>query len=111
MVLAARSWQSNDSRQNWEELGQAVAAFETWREKIVTYPKEYTDLWWPGHATFCKWIVADLEDTGVASYTTWPQQRAVVQERGLRGLAMGFGTSYYYSFIGEPLTLDLDSPR
>ena len=25
---------------------------------------------------------------------------------GLRGMPMGYGQSYYYSFIKEPLTLD-----
>ena len=30
---------------------------------------------------------------------------------GLRGMPMGYGQSYYYSFIREPLTLDLESAR
>ena len=39
MLLAERSWQSNDSRQNWEELGQAVAAFEPGGKKSSPIPK------------------------------------------------------------------------
>ena len=70
------------------------------------YPKEYTDVWFPGHDAFCKWLVANLEDTSVSHYISWEKRKAVVIKKGIRGSAMGYGQSYYYSFIKEPLTLD-----
>ena len=57
-----------------------------------------------------KILVANLENTTTAYYVGWPQRRAEVLKKGLRGRAMGYGTSYYYSFIREPLTLDFSKP-
>ena len=106
MLIAYRAWQVRPTGENWAELKETVDAFEDWREKIVMYSKEYTEQWWPGHDIFCKWITANLEDTSVAFYKSWEQRKAEVLAAGLRGRAMGYGTSYYYSFIREPLTLD-----
>ncbi|MDA1055970.1 MAG: hypothetical protein O3C40_36780 [Planctomycetota bacterium] len=63
-------------------------------------------MWFPGHDTYCKWLVGNLEDTSVAFYTNWDQRREIVLRKGLKGMPMGYGQSYYYSFIKEPLTLD-----
>ena len=106
MLTAERAWEIKPTPENWQELKLTVNTFEDWREKIVNYPKEYTEVWWPGHATFCRWLVADLEDTSLAFYNDWEQRKREVLEKGLRGRAMGYGTSYYYSYIKEPLTLD-----
>ena len=111
MLIAERAWEAKPNDENLRELKQAVATFEDWREKIVTYPSEHTDVWWPGHPTFCRYLVANLEDTEIAFYRPWEDRKAQVLEQGIRGRALGYGTSYYYSFIREPLTLDLDSPR
>ena len=43
--------------------------------------------------------------------SSWEARKATVLKKGVRGMAMGYGTSYYYSFIREPLTLDLESAR
>jgi hypothetical protein len=106
MLISYQAWQVKPTRDNWLELKSTVDTFETWRDEIVMYSKEHTDAWWPGHDIFCKWIVGNLEDTSVAFYKPWDQRKAEVLEKGLRGRAMGYGTSYYYSFIREPLTLD-----
>jgi hypothetical protein len=111
MLLAERAWQAKRTAANWRELKDAVDAFEVWREKIVKLPPEYTDAWWPGHATFCRYLVANLDDTGIAFYRPWNERKAEVLEKGIRGRAMGYGTSYYYSFIREPLTLDFSKPE
>jgi hypothetical protein len=76
--------------------------------KIVTYPREYTEVWWPGHGTFCKWLTGNFDDTGIAFYTSWESRKAVVMKKGIKGMGMGYGTSWNYSFIKEPLTLDFD---
>ena len=101
-----RAWQIKPTRENWLELKDSVAIFDAYRLKIVSYPREYTEVWFPGHGTFCKWLTANLDDTSVAFYVPWETRKAVVLKRGIKGTAMGFGQSYYYSFIKEPLTLD-----
>jgi len=108
MLIDYRAWQTKETPKNWQELKASVDAFEAWRLKIVTYPKSYTDVWWPGHATFCKWLCGNLEDTTVAFYVPWEKRKKVVMEKGIRGMPMGYGQSYYYSFIKEPLTLDFE---
>ncbi len=105
MLIAYRTWQTKETPENWQELKAGVDAFEAYRLKIVTYPKAYTDVWWPGHGAFCKWLVGNLEDTGLAFYTTWDTRKKVVMKKGIRGMAMGYGTS----FIKEPLTLNFDT--
>jgi len=111
MLISYRAYQVRSSDANRAELKQAVDRFEDFRLKIVSYSKEYTDEWFPGHGTFCKWLVANLEDTSSAYYVSWEARKAKVLKQGIRGMAMGYGTSYYYSFIREPLTLKLDDAR
>ena len=108
MLISHRAWQAHDTRENWLEMKDRVEDFEAYRLKIVTYPKEYTDVWWPGHGTFCKWLTGNLDDTAVAFYIPWETRKEVVMKQGLEGMPMGYGTSYYYSFIKEPLTLDFE---
>jgi len=110
MARDHRAWKSEQAAGRWKTLKRSVAEFESYRHRVVNYPKEHTDSWFPGHATFCKWLVANLENTTTAYYVGWPQRRAEVLKKGLRGRAMGYGTSYYYSFIREPLTLDFSKP-
>lgn len=106
MLISYRAWQSKATRENWLELKQTVDTFEAWRLKIVRYPKAYADVWFPGHDIFAKWIVGNLDDTSKAFYIPWEQRKADVEKIGIKGMPMGYGTSYYYSFIREPLTLD-----
>ena len=110
MAESYRDWKQKGTPQRWDELKSRVEQFERYRLRIVSYPKEYTDNWFPGHATFCKWLVANLEDTSTAYYVNWQTRRAAVLKQGLRGRAMGYGMSYYYSFVTEPLTLDFSKP-
>jgi hypothetical protein len=63
-------------------------------------------VWFPGHGSFCKWLTGNLENTTNAYYVSWEKRKAVVLKKGIRGMPMGYGQSYYYSFIKEPLTLD-----
>jgi len=110
MLISYRAWQAKPTHENWLELKQAVDTFDAYRMKILTYPREYTDVWFPGHMTFCKWMVGNLENTGTAYYGPWEPRKAEVIKNGVKGRAMGYGTSYYYSFIKEPLTLDFTKP-
>ena len=111
MLISYRAYQVRATDANRAELKETVERFEAYRLKLVHYQKEYTDQWFPGHGTFCKWLVGNLENTDTAYYVSWEDRKAAVLKKGVRGMAMGYGTSYYYSFIREPLTLDLDSNR
>ncbi len=106
MLASYRDWQADKTDEKWLDVKAHVEAFEAYRLKIVTYPKEYTDVWWPGHATFCKWLVGNLGGTEQGFYVSWEDRKAVVMKKGIKGMPMGYGTSYYYSRINEPLTLD-----
>lgn len=106
MLISYRAWQSKPTHENWIELKHTVETFDSYRLRIVNYEREYTDVWFPGHDTFCKWLVGNLEDTSVAYYISWETRKADVLKKGIKGMPMGYGTSYYYSFIKEPLTLD-----
>lgn len=107
MMRIHRKWQNNPSEQNKEELKRRMNLFEDYREKIISYSKKYTDAWFPGYSAFAKWLVGNLDDTSIAFYIPWEARKAVVLEKGIRGMPMGYGQSYYYSFIKEPLTLNL----
>ena len=102
MLISHRAWQSNATPENWLEMKHRVEVFEAYRLKIVSYPKEYTDVWWPGHGTFCKWLVANSEDTSIAYYSPWEDRKALVMKKGIKGMAVGYEQFY----IKEPLTLD-----
>ena len=106
MLISYRTYQSNETRDNWLELKQCVEAFDAYRMKILTYPKQYTDVWFPGHMTFCKWMIGNLENESTAYYGAWEPRKSEAIKNGVKGRGMGYGTSYYYSFIEEPLTLD-----
>jgi len=111
MLIAYRAWQVKETPANRAELKTTVDAFEAYREKIVNYEKDYTDTWFPGHSAFCKWLVGNLENTDHSYYVPWERRREEVLEKGIRGRAMGYGDSYYYSFIKEPLTLDFSTAQ
>ena len=85
--------------------------FDAYRMRIITYPKEYTDVWFPGHPYFCQWMTADIVSESKIYYSPWENRKAEVLKRDIKGMAMGYGDSYYYSFIKEPLTLDFSKPE
>ena len=110
-LISYRAWQSNKSTENWHELKERVETFDAYRLKIITYPKEYTDVWFPGHPYFCQWMTADIVSESEIYYSPWENRKPDVLKRGIKGMAMGYGDSYYYSFIKEPLTLDFSKPE
>ena len=74
--------------------------------KIISYDKSYTDRFFPGHGQFCNWMTANCQKESLTYYVPWDERKAEVLHRGIRGVALGHGASYYYSFVKEPLTLD-----
>lgn len=103
-LISHRAFQANPSRENRLELSERVEDFDAYRIKILTYPKEYTDRWFPGHGQFCNWMTADCRKETETYYVSWDQRKPEVLRRGLKGTAMGHGDSYYYSYVKEPLT-------
>ena len=105
-LISYRLYQKDKTRENWLDLKKRVEDFDAHRIKIVTYPKEYTDRWFPGHGEFCKWITGGAVKETISFYVSWEERKMDVLRKGIKGTAMGHGDSYYYSFIKEPLTLD-----
>ena len=105
-LIAYRAWQVNESRDNWQQLKQSVEAFDAFRMRIITYDREYTDIWFPGHDYFCQYLTANCERDSKTYYVPWETRKPGVLERGINGVSIGFGTSYYFSSVEEPLTID-----
>ena len=105
-LISYRAWQVDNSRENWQQLKQHVDAFDAFRMRIITYDKAYTDLWFPGHAYFCQFLTANCERDSKTYFVSWESRKPAVLERGIKGISIGYGTSYYFSFVQEPLTLD-----
>ena len=109
-LIAHRAWQINPTSATWEALGKHVDAFDDYRMRIITYAKEYTDVWFPGHAYFCQWLTANCERDTKTYYVSWEERKPAVLERGIKGISIGFGESYYHSHVTEPLTFDFSKP-
>ena len=88
------------------ELKERVDAFDTYRMKIINYPREYTDRWFPGYGYFCIYLTGNLENEDI-HYIPWEKRKAEVLKRGgVKGTGIGYRGSRDASFIKEPLTLD-----
>ena len=105
-LIAHRSWEADKTRANWQSVKKHVDAFDDFRMRIITYDKKYADVWFPGHAYFCQYLTANSERHSETYYVSWESRKPGVLERGIKGVAIGYGTSYYFSFVQEPLTLD-----
>ena len=53
-----------------------------------------------------QYLTANCERDTKTYYVPWEQRRPSVLNRGIEGMAIDFGDSYYYSFVKEPLTFD-----
>ncbi len=109
-LISYRAFQADATPKNRLELKQRVEAFNAYRMKIISYPKSYTDHWFPGHAPFCNWLTADVQSELKIYYTPWDQRKPDVLKRGVEGLGLGYGGSSYHSFVREPFTLKLSEP-
>ena len=105
-LIGYRNWQVEKNSRNWRTLKRRVDAFDDFRTRIISYPDDYTGVWFPGHAYFCQYLSANCVKEDTTYYIPWSTRRPAVLERGVKGLAIGYGTSYYSSFVQEPLTLD-----
>lgn len=106
-LISYRAYQKDQSKKNWLELKKRVEDFEAYRMKIITYPKEYTDLWFPGYDRFCLYLTADAQHPGKVSYMRWEKRKAEVLLKGIKGMAIGFSDFP----VKEPLTLDFSEEK
>ncbi|MDP6451251.1 MAG: hypothetical protein QF773_10560, partial [Lentisphaeria bacterium] len=65
------------------------------------------------HGHFCNWLTGDTLHESKVYYTEWKNRKPEVLERGVRGVAIGYGGGLAeiasgYSFVREPLTLEFD---
>src|SRR5262249_50811582 len=110
-LISYRAFEVDSSEQHRNELRSRVSEFDCYRLKIISYPKTYTDRWFPGYDTFCNYLTADAQHESKVYYTPWEQRKAQALARGVKGIAIGYGGRFGYSFIKEPLTLDLSSEK
>ena len=105
-LISHRAWQENKTKENWLDLKKRVETFDALRTRIINYSSEYAHEWFPGHGYFCNWMTANLVKEPYTYYVPWEERKPEVLKKGIKGIAIGHGDSYYYSRIVEPLTLD-----
>ena len=105
-LISYRVWQENKTKENWLDLKTRVETFDALRTRIINYSSDYAHEWFPGHGYFCNWMTANLVKEPYTYYVPWETRKPEVLKKGIKGIAMGHGESYYYSRIKEPLTLD-----
>lgn len=110
LIQAYRQYQQDATDLNLAEVKLRVDAFNQLRGQIINYEKEYADRWFPGHAHYCNFLTADARLEGAVYYKSWQSRRSAALERGVKGLALGYGGGPGYSYVREPLTLDLSQP-
>ena len=109
-LISYRAWQVEESPENWLELKERVETFNGYRMKILTYSREHTDLWFPGWDHFCNFLTANNENERLY-YVPWEKRKAEAMERGLDGIAIGYGGRFGYGYIKEPLTFDFSTSK
>jgi hypothetical protein len=118
-LISYRDYQAHPNKENWLRVKTRVEVFDKCRTRILTYPNEYTDQWFPGHAEFCKYLSGGAVKETISYYVLWEERtpsafpalagrKAEILSKGIKGVAVGHGDSNYYSYFKEPFTLDFD---
>lgn len=120
-LIAYRDFRASPSKEKWLQVKARVEAFDEYRTRILNYPNEYTDDWFPGHVEFCKYLSGGAVKETISYYVLWELRtpsafpalagrKTDVLRRGIKGVAVGHGDSHYYSYFKEPFTLNFDQP-
>lgn len=105
-LISYRAFQVNETKENWHALKQQVETFNAYRMKIISYPKEYTDLWFPGHDYFCNYLTSEGKSEQEIYYVPWDNRKDTYIRNGVRGVAIGYQCGYNERAITKPFTLD-----
>jgi len=113
-ITVYRDYQSEKTAANWQATRDAVAAFNAYRLKILNYDEEHESRWFPGHRHFANWLTGDTQHESKVYYTWWRDRKDKALERGVEGVAIGYGGGLVeivngYNFVRDPLTLDFDN--
>jgi len=110
MIRSYRAYVEDRSEENRLALKNRVDAFNKYRMRIITYPDEYTGVWFPGHDTFCNYITSGAGGEKIY-YTPWKSRKAAVLRKGLAGVGMGYNCGYNTRTITMPLTMDFSKEK
>ena len=110
-ITAHRSYLRDNTNANRLEMKRCVEAFDEYRNRIITYDDDYIDRYFPGHGHFYNWLTGDTQHESKVYYTEWKERKPAVLERGISGVAIGYGGGLAgivsgYSYVREPLTID-----
>lgn len=106
-VVAYRAQQAKPTAKSRVRLRESVGAFNRVRLRILNYSPEEARRWFPGHGHFCNWLSGGGQHESKVYYVPWQTRKPAVLKRGVERMAIGYGGGPGYSFVGEPLTLDL----
>lgn len=110
-IRSYRTWQADRSTKNWIDLKARVETFDAYRTRIITYPKEYTDLWFPGHDKFCNYLTSDAQSEHDVYYSNWENRKEAVLRQGVKGTGIGYVAGGSIRYVREPLTLDFSKQQ
>jgi len=107
-LISYRAYQMSATKENRHDVKQAVDAFNAYRMKIISYPKEYTDIWFPGHDKFCNYLTSEGKNEQEIYYVPWETRKDKYIRDGVKGLAVGFQGGYNERAFFKPFTLEFN---
>ena len=102
-LVLYRAYQINTDAGDLSQLKSAVAAFEQYRKRIVSYKGDHVFNYFPGHGVLCNVLTRGLAGGGYGS--DWRQVRKRVDISKLTGTEIGMAACC----IAKPFTLDFKS--
>ena len=103
-IVAYRQWKFRPTAANWQEIKEAVDAFDQFREEFVRLDDAFVRKYFPGHGKFCNYLTS--RGSGGVYYSGWRGRRKKVLAKPLKGSVVGYGSSA----VRLPLTLNFDKP-
>lgn len=104
VLTSYRAYEESRNDQTWATLKRSVEEFEAYRERILNYPDEQTDRFFPGYDQFCRFLASKY----VGYYESYKAKRATVLKTGVRGTPVGW--SIGKGLGREPLGMDFTKP-
>ena len=110
MFAAKRCFEFQSTREHLLQVKERVQAFEVWRERILSYEKAYTDLWFPAYHAMagCLMSEADLHKYNEYYFSPRLVQQDLDAFRKGEKRVRGFGVGGLSGMIKVPITWDFD---